>query len=165
MRRWRIWKTIGRCDRKRNRSEYQFIDDGVCGAAGTWQISNGAWRITGWHLCGIGHCENQNDGIQILERMGHHGTVQWRMGSWIVSIWWRRNPYGFSIHGFVKLFNCFSIRWCGRSFIFFFLSIPFHSIGGCVAQEIIKLITKQYIPINNTFIYNAITSETAVFNL
>lgn len=38
-------------------------------------------------------------------------------------------------------------------------------MGGCVAQEIIKLITKQYIPINNTLIYNAITSETAVFKL
>lgn len=37
--------------------------------------------------------------------------------------------------------------------------------GGCIAQEIIKLITKQYKPINNTFIYNAITSETAVFKL
>lgn len=38
-------------------------------------------------------------------------------------------------------------------------------IAGCVAQEVIKLITKQYIPLNNTFIYNAITSETAVFEL
>lgn len=38
-------------------------------------------------------------------------------------------------------------------------------MGGCIAQEIIKLITKQYIPINNTLIYNAITSETAVFKL
>lgn len=41
----------------------------------------------------------------------------------------------------------------------------FYFSGGCVAQEIIKLITKQYIPINNTFIYNAITSETAVYKL
>lgn len=44
-----------------------------------------------------------------------------------------------------------------------------HSIsafmGGCVAQEVIKLITKQFKPVNNTFIYNAITSETAVFKL
>lgn len=38
-------------------------------------------------------------------------------------------------------------------------------LGGCVAHELIKLITKQYKPINNTFIYNAITSETAVFQL
>lgn len=38
-------------------------------------------------------------------------------------------------------------------------------IGGCVAQEVIKIITKQYKPINNTFIYNGITSETAGFTL
>lgn len=38
-------------------------------------------------------------------------------------------------------------------------------IGGCVSQEVIKIITKQYKPINNTFIYNGITSETAVFTL
>lgn len=38
-------------------------------------------------------------------------------------------------------------------------------LGGCVAHEVIKLITKQYKPINNTFIYNAISSETAVFTL
>uniref|UniRef100_W8BRW6 NEDD8-activating enzyme E1 regulatory subunit n=1 Tax=Ceratitis capitata TaxID=7213 RepID=W8BRW6_CERCA len=38
-------------------------------------------------------------------------------------------------------------------------------IGGCVAQEVIKIVTKQYIPIDNTFIYNAITSETATFKL
>lgn len=36
-------------------------------------------------------------------------------------------------------------------------------VGGCVAHELIKLITKQYKPINNTFIYNAITSETDVY--
>lgn len=33
--------------------------------------------------------------------------------------------------------------------------MPFLISGGCVAQEIIKLITKQYKPVNNTFIYNA----------
>lgn len=38
-------------------------------------------------------------------------------------------------------------------------------MGGCVAHELIKLITKQYRPIDNTFIYNAISSETAVFRL
>lgn len=37
--------------------------------------------------------------------------------------------------------------------------------GGCISQELIKLITKQYKPINNTFIYNAITSETATFQM
>lgn len=38
-------------------------------------------------------------------------------------------------------------------------------MGGCIAQELIKLITKQYKPINNTFIYNGITSETATFQM
>lgn len=38
-------------------------------------------------------------------------------------------------------------------------------IGGCAAQEIIKIITKQYKPINNTLIYNGILSETSVFDL
>ncbi|KAL1117290.1 hypothetical protein AAG570_004616 [Ranatra chinensis] len=36
-------------------------------------------------------------------------------------------------------------------------------IGGCVAQEAIKLITGQYKPVNNTFIYDAITSNTETF--
>lgn len=38
-------------------------------------------------------------------------------------------------------------------------------IGGCAAQEVIKLITKQYKPIDNTFIYNGITSETTTLKL
>ena len=38
-------------------------------------------------------------------------------------------------------------------------------LGGCIAQELVKLITKQYCPIDNTFVYNAITSETATFKL
>lgn len=38
-------------------------------------------------------------------------------------------------------------------------------LGGCAAQEIIKIITTQYKPIDNTFVYNAITSETATFKL
>ena len=33
-------------------------------------------------------------------------------------------------------------------------------IGGVAAQEIIKLITHQFVPLNNTLIYNAITSTT-----
>ncbi|PNF39298.1 hypothetical protein B7P43_G16698 [Cryptotermes secundus] len=36
-------------------------------------------------------------------------------------------------------------------------------IGGCAAQETIKFITGQYKPVNNTFIYDAITSNTATF--
>ncbi|XP_014097757.1 nedd8-activating enzyme E1 regulatory subunit [Bactrocera oleae] len=38
-------------------------------------------------------------------------------------------------------------------------------IGGCVAQEVIKIVTKQFKPIDNTFLYNAITSETTTFKL
>jgi hypothetical protein len=30
-------------------------------------------------------------------------------------------------------------------------------MGGCAAQEAIKLITKQYVPINNLFIFNTMT--------
>ncbi|KAF2888253.1 hypothetical protein ILUMI_17920 [Ignelater luminosus] len=38
-------------------------------------------------------------------------------------------------------------------------------LGGCTAHEVIKLITHQYKPINNTFIYDAITSTSATFFL
>ena len=37
--------------------------------------------------------------------------------------------------------------------------------GGMVAQEVIKVITKQYIPIDKTCVFDGITSKTAVFNL
>lgn len=38
-------------------------------------------------------------------------------------------------------------------------------IGGCCAQEAIKLITHQYIPINNTLVYNGIDQSTNVFEI
>lgn len=38
-------------------------------------------------------------------------------------------------------------------------------LGGCVAQEVIKLITHQYKPLSNTFIYDAITCNSASFTL
>lgn len=38
-------------------------------------------------------------------------------------------------------------------------------LGGCAAHEIIKLITHQYKPLNNTFIYDAITTNSATFVL
>jgi len=38
-------------------------------------------------------------------------------------------------------------------------------IGGCAAQEAIKIITKQYVPLDNTFIYNAITATTATLRV
>ncbi|KAK4697489.1 NEDD8-activating enzyme E1 regulatory subunit, partial [Lecanoromycetidae sp. Uapishka_2] len=37
--------------------------------------------------------------------------------------------------------------------------------GGMVAQEVIKVITKQYVPINNTCVFDGITSKTAVFDI
>jgi amyloid beta precursor protein binding protein 1 len=37
--------------------------------------------------------------------------------------------------------------------------------GGMVAQEAIKVITKQYVPVDNTCVFNGITSKTAVFRL
>jgi amyloid beta precursor protein binding protein 1 len=38
-------------------------------------------------------------------------------------------------------------------------------IGGCCAQEAIKLITHQYVPIDNLLIYNGIQQSTSVFKL
>lgn len=44
---------------------------------------------------------------------------------------------------------------------------PIHNIasfmGGVVSQEIIKLITHQYIPMDNTFIFDGARSVSAVF--
>lgn len=37
--------------------------------------------------------------------------------------------------------------------------------GGMVAQEVIKIITKQYVPVDNTCIFDGVTSKTAVFKL
>lgn len=37
--------------------------------------------------------------------------------------------------------------------------------GGMVAQEVIKVITKQYVPINNTCVFDGINSKTAVFDI
>ncbi|XP_017138809.1 nedd8-activating enzyme E1 regulatory subunit [Drosophila miranda] len=38
-------------------------------------------------------------------------------------------------------------------------------IGGCAAQEVIKIVTKQYKPIDNTFIYNAVSTESVTLKL
>ena len=37
--------------------------------------------------------------------------------------------------------------------------------GGMVAQEVIKIITKQYIPVDNTCIFDGITSRTQVLRI
>ena len=37
--------------------------------------------------------------------------------------------------------------------------------GGMVAQEMIKVITKQYVPVDNTCVFDGIQSKTAVFNI
>lgn len=36
-------------------------------------------------------------------------------------------------------------------------------LGGLAAQETIKFITKQYKPLHNTFIYDAVTSNSSTF--
>uniref|UniRef100_A0A8C9VJF8 NEDD8-activating enzyme E1 regulatory subunit n=1 Tax=Scleropages formosus TaxID=113540 RepID=A0A8C9VJF8_SCLFO len=38
-------------------------------------------------------------------------------------------------------------------------------LGGCAAQEAIKMITHQFVPFNNTFIYNAMSQTSATFQL
>ncbi|XP_064467372.1 NEDD8-activating enzyme E1 regulatory subunit-like [Ornithodoros turicata] len=38
-------------------------------------------------------------------------------------------------------------------------------IGGCAAQEVIKLTTGQYVPFDNTFIYNAMTTTSVTYAL
>lgn len=38
-------------------------------------------------------------------------------------------------------------------------------MGGCAAQEAIKLLTNQFVPINNTLIYNGIKQSTTVYEL
>lgn len=37
-------------------------------------------------------------------------------------------------------------------------------IGGCCAQEVIKLITKQFVPLRGTMIYNALSSTTVTYD-
>jgi len=37
--------------------------------------------------------------------------------------------------------------------------------GGMVAQEVIKVLTKQYVPIDNTCVFDGIASKTAVFRV
>ena len=37
--------------------------------------------------------------------------------------------------------------------------------GGCAAQEVIKLLTKQYVPLDNTFVFNSVTVTTATLRL
>ena len=38
-------------------------------------------------------------------------------------------------------------------------------MGGTAAQEVIKLLTSQFVPINNTFIYNAIKQTSLTVEL
>lgn len=36
-------------------------------------------------------------------------------------------------------------------------------LGGCIAQEVIKLLTNQYIPVNDTLVYNAVSASVKTF--
>ncbi|XP_022646491.1 NEDD8-activating enzyme E1 regulatory subunit-like isoform X2 [Varroa destructor] len=38
-------------------------------------------------------------------------------------------------------------------------------MGGCAAQEVIKIITHQYVPINNTYVFNGITCTSETYEL
>lgn len=38
-------------------------------------------------------------------------------------------------------------------------------IGGCIAQEVIKLVTNQYVPVEDTLVYDAVTATTKSFRL
>ena len=38
-------------------------------------------------------------------------------------------------------------------------------MGGAVAQEVIKLVTHQFVPVNNTYIYNAMTHTSVSLQL
>ncbi|XP_070575190.1 NEDD8-activating enzyme E1 regulatory subunit-like [Ptychodera flava] len=38
-------------------------------------------------------------------------------------------------------------------------------MGGAAAQEVVKIVTKQFLPFNNTFIYNGMTSTSATYSL
>ena len=38
-------------------------------------------------------------------------------------------------------------------------------VGGCAAQEAIKLLTKQYVPVNNLFIFNSMTSSSVTLKI
>ncbi len=37
--------------------------------------------------------------------------------------------------------------------------------GGLLAQEVIKVLTRQYVPIDNTCLFDGVTSRTAVYRL
>ena len=37
--------------------------------------------------------------------------------------------------------------------------------GGMVAQEVIKVLTKQYVPVDNTCVFDGVASRAAVFNI
>ena len=38
-------------------------------------------------------------------------------------------------------------------------------VGGMVAQEVIKVVTRQYVPVDNTCVFDGVASRTAVFNI
>lgn len=56
---------------------------------------------------------------------------------------------------------CSELTRCGNAELHNIASF----MGGMAAQEIIKIITKQYVPVNNTVIFDGIRSVTTVFEL
>jgi len=66
-----------------------------------------------------------------------------------------------SVSSFVGTIQSFLRQYLNLTVYF----VPNNFSGGCVSHEIIKLITGQYKPINNSFVYNAINFSTESFML
>lgn len=70
----------------------------------------------------------------------------------------------FDVEPCKEKFQSIIAELCGRA-----RGAELHNIsaltGGMVAQEVIKVITKQYIPIDNTCVFDGILSKTAVFKI
>lgn len=70
-----------------------------------------------------------------------------------------------SVSSFIgNIFYCLITKEI-NNFLFILLLIMNLFVGGCVSHEIIKLITGQYKPVNNSFVYNAINCSTESFTL
>ncbi|EME40813.1 hypothetical protein DOTSEDRAFT_90918 [Dothistroma septosporum NZE10] len=70
------------------------------------------------------------------------------------------NPQYDRVHEKIKK-TCTELARAGGSELHNIASLS----GGLIAQEVIKVITKQYVPINNTCVFDGITSRTAVFEV
>lgn len=98
------------------------------------------------HAPGSGLTESTDDDLQTLTEIAHHlGIVRATEGASIDLVF--KACHEIVRYGGGELHNIASL------------------MGGIIAQEIIKLVTKQYIPLNNTCIFNGITSTSQVYAL